>query len=208
VKLSSQVDYAVRTVYDLACREPGAVVQTREIADSQRLTEGYLAKVIQNLARAGLLHTVRGSQGGVSLARPAAQISVREVFEAVDGPLELHRCRHQPDPCGDVACGTHGFWERSPMAARTRRRASCQHVDEEVTTMKEEVEKALQDVRPALQADGGDIELVDVTEDGVVQVRLQGHCAGCPMSQMTLTHGVERHLKNVVPGVARVENVA
>ena len=72
--------------------------------------------------------------------------------------------------------------------------------------LKEQVEEALADVRPALQADGGDIELVDVV-DGVVQVRLQGHCAGCPMSQMTLTHGVERHLKNVVPGVERVENV-
>ena len=73
--------------------------------------------------------------------------------------------------------------------------------------MKEAVEKALMDIRPALQADGGDIELVDVTDDGVVSVRLMGHCAGCPMSQMTLTHGVERHLKNVVPGVERVENV-
>jgi Fe-S cluster biogenesis protein NfuA len=72
--------------------------------------------------------------------------------------------------------------------------------------LKEQVEKALADVRPALQADGGDIELVDVV-DGVVQVRLQGHCAGCPMSQMTLTHGVERHLKNTVPGVDRVENL-
>jgi len=72
--------------------------------------------------------------------------------------------------------------------------------------IKEQVEKALADVRPALQADGGDIELVDVV-DGVVQVRLQGHCAGCPMSQMTLTHGVERHLKNVVPGIERVENL-
>jgi len=72
--------------------------------------------------------------------------------------------------------------------------------------LKEQVEKALADVRPALQADGGDIELVDVV-DGVVQVRLQGHCAGCPMSQMTLTHGVERHLKNVVPGIERVENL-
>ena len=73
--------------------------------------------------------------------------------------------------------------------------------------IKDAVEKALLDVRPALQADGGDIELVDVV-DGVVQVRLRGACAGCPMSQLTLTNGVERHLKNVVPGVERVENVA
>ncbi|HOT22859.1 MAG TPA: NifU family protein [Thermoleophilia bacterium] len=72
--------------------------------------------------------------------------------------------------------------------------------------LKEQVEKALADIRPALQADGGDIELVDVV-DGVVQVRLQGSCAGCPMSQLTLTNGVERHLRNVVPGVDRVENL-
>jgi Fe-S cluster biogenesis protein NfuA len=77
---------------------------------------------------------------------------------------------------------------------------------EQTVQLKEQVEKALDDVRPALQADGGDIELVDVV-DGVVQVRLQGHCAGCPMSQMTLTLGVEKHLKNVVPGVERVENM-
>jgi Fe-S cluster biogenesis protein NfuA len=73
--------------------------------------------------------------------------------------------------------------------------------------LQEQVETALKDIRPALQADGGDIELVEVV-DGVVKVRLQGACAGCPMSQMTLTHGVERHLKNVVPGVERVENLA
>jgi len=76
-----------------------------------------------------------------------------------------------------------------------------------VTVLLEQVEKALGDVRPALQADGGDIELVGVTDDGIVQVRLQGACAGCPMSQMTLTQGVERHLKTVVPGVERVENL-
>lgn len=72
--------------------------------------------------------------------------------------------------------------------------------------LREQVERALDDIRPALQADGGDIEFVDLV-DGVVQVRLQGACAGCPMSQMTLTNGVERHLKNVVPGVERVENL-
>ena len=73
--------------------------------------------------------------------------------------------------------------------------------------LKEDVEKALGEIRPALQADGGDIELVGVDDDGVVQVKLQGACAGCPMSQLTLSNGVERHLKNTVPGVARVENV-
>jgi Fe-S cluster biogenesis protein NfuA len=73
--------------------------------------------------------------------------------------------------------------------------------------MREDVEKALTHVRPALQADGGDVELVDVV-DGVVKVRLKGACAGCAFSQMTLTNGVERLLKERVPGVERVENVA
>ncbi len=73
--------------------------------------------------------------------------------------------------------------------------------------MKEQVEKALEQIRPSLQADGGDIELVDVT-DGVVQVRLKGACSGCPMSQMTMTQGVERIVKQMVPDVQRVEAVA
>lgn len=72
--------------------------------------------------------------------------------------------------------------------------------------MKEEVEKILEEIRPSLQADGGDIELVDV-EDGVVRVRLKGSCAGCPMSQMTLAFGVEKRLKEKLPEVKRVEAV-
>ncbi len=74
--------------------------------------------------------------------------------------------------------------------------------------MKEQVAAALEEVRPALQADGGDIELVDVdVQTGQVNVRLVGACAGCPMSQMTLQMGVERLLKQRVPGVTKVENV-
>ena len=72
--------------------------------------------------------------------------------------------------------------------------------------MKEQVEKALEKIRPALQADGGDVELVDVAE-GVVKVRLKGACGGCPMSQMTLTRGVEATIKKFVPEVIRVEAV-
>jgi Fe-S cluster biogenesis protein NfuA len=72
--------------------------------------------------------------------------------------------------------------------------------------MRENVEKALQKIRPALQSDGGDIELVDVV-DGVVKVRLTGACGGCPMSQMTLKMGVEKVLKQQVPEVKSVETV-
>ena len=72
--------------------------------------------------------------------------------------------------------------------------------------MLQEIEKAIGEIRPSLQADGGDIELVDVQE-GVVKVRLKGACAGCPMSQMTLTNFVEQKLKERVPGVKKVEAV-
>lgn len=73
--------------------------------------------------------------------------------------------------------------------------------------LREKVEEALQKVRPSLQADGGDVELVDVDEDGIVKVKLQGSCAGCPMSQMTLKMGIEKMLKQNVPEVNKVESV-
>jgi Fe-S cluster biogenesis protein NfuA len=71
--------------------------------------------------------------------------------------------------------------------------------------MKEKVQEALNKIRPMLQADGGDVELVDV-QDGVVKVRLQGMCAGCPMSQMTLKNGIEKILKKEIPEVKSVES--
>lgn len=72
---------------------------------------------------------------------------------------------------------------------------------------KDTVQAVLDQIRPALQADGGDVELVEVTEDGVVKVALQGACRGCPMSQLTLANGVERVLKEKLPEVSRVEPV-
>lgn len=73
--------------------------------------------------------------------------------------------------------------------------------------MKEKVEKALQKIRPMLQADGGDVELVSVGEDGTVKVKLTGACGGCPMAAMTLKAGVERVLKSEVPEIKVVEAV-
>jgi Fe-S cluster biogenesis protein NfuA len=75
-----------------------------------------------------------------------------------------------------------------------------------VEDLKNAVEQALAKIRPMLQRDGGDIELVEIT-DGVVKVRLTGACKGCPMSQMTLKQGVERILKQEVPGLKEVQAV-
>jgi len=73
--------------------------------------------------------------------------------------------------------------------------------------LKEKVEKALETVRPYLVADGGDVELVSINEEGIVEVRLTGACVGCPMSQMTLRAGIERSLMRDVPEIKRVEAV-
>jgi Fe-S cluster biogenesis protein NfuA len=73
--------------------------------------------------------------------------------------------------------------------------------------MKEQVESALSKIRPSLNADGGDVKLVDVSDDGVVKVQLTGACSGCPMSQMTLKMGIEKLLKEEIPEVKEVVSI-
>ncbi|HUT69857.1 MAG TPA: NifU family protein [Desulfatiglandales bacterium] len=73
--------------------------------------------------------------------------------------------------------------------------------------MKEKVETALDKIRPTLNADGGDVKLIDVSDDGVVKVQLTGACGGCPMSQMTLKMGIEKVLKEEIPEVKEVVSI-
>jgi len=73
--------------------------------------------------------------------------------------------------------------------------------------MKEKVEATLDKIRPSLQADGGDVELVEVTPDGVVKLKLTGACVGCPMSQMTLKMGIEKELRREIPEVKEVVGI-
>jgi Fe-S cluster biogenesis protein NfuA len=73
--------------------------------------------------------------------------------------------------------------------------------------VKEKVQTLINEIRPKLQADGGDIELIDVSENGIVKVKLLGACGGCPMAQMTLKMGVERYLKSKMPEISKVESV-
>jgi len=77
----------------------------------------------------------------------------------------------------------------------------------EQNTLKQKVEKTLMSIRPSLQADGGDVELVNVDDKGVVSVRLTGACRGCPMSTMTLKMGIERILREQIPEIKSVEAV-
>lgn len=73
--------------------------------------------------------------------------------------------------------------------------------------MENKIKTALEDIRPMLQQDGGDVEFVELTPDNVVKVRLQGHCAGCPHAQMTVKGGIERILKQQYPEITAVESV-
>lgn len=73
--------------------------------------------------------------------------------------------------------------------------------------MREKIQEALDQIRPAIQMDGGDVELVDVTEDNIVQVRLMGACHGCPMSLLTLQAGIERVIRARVPEIQGVEAI-
>jgi Fe-S cluster biogenesis protein NfuA len=73
--------------------------------------------------------------------------------------------------------------------------------------VREKVQEAIDKIRPALQRDGGDVILVDVTEDGIVKVQLTGACQGCPMSQVTLKEGIEKFVKSEIPEIVSVESV-
>ncbi len=75
-------------------------------------------------------------------------------------------------------------------------------------SLRDSVEQILNLIRPSVQADGGDVELVDVSDDGVVQVRFRGECVGCPSSSMTLQTGIERNLKRYIPQVTAVRALA
>lgn len=74
-------------------------------------------------------------------------------------------------------------------------------------TLLERVQYVLDRIRPAVQADGGDVELLEVTDDGVVRIRLHGACVGCPSSEITLQYGIEHNLRQYVPEVSRIEAV-
>ena len=114
MEISRQADYAIRAILDLSGMPSGELTQTRDIARRQEIPEKYLPTIVRTLARAGLLRTLRGSHGGVTLARPPKEITLRQVVEAVDGPVLLNRCLLRPGECtvGDSGyCSMHFFWE-------------------------------------------------------------------------------------------------
>ena len=101
----------MRAMSYLARRPAGEISALRDIGTEQDIPESFLAKIFQNLVHAGLVVSQRGAHGGFSLARPAADITVRVVIEAVDGPISLNGCVLWPDTCGrSGACRMHEVW--------------------------------------------------------------------------------------------------
>ncbi|MBL8058778.1 MAG: Rrf2 family transcriptional regulator [Anaerolineales bacterium] len=121
--ITRQADYAVRSVLDLALREPDEAAFSREIAESQDIPPSFLAKILTRLAAHAIVQTQRGVNGGVRLARPAAEITVLEVVEAIDGPLSLNLCVKAPGLCPrDMDCVVHPLWEVITSDLRERLR--------------------------------------------------------------------------------------
>lgn len=113
MQLTRQADYAIRALLHLSAAEPGNVVQTKEIASSEGIPEKYLPTIMRTLARAGLVRTLRGNQGGVLLARGPEDINLLEVIEAIEEPIMLNRCLRDEGECSrESFCPVHPVWDR------------------------------------------------------------------------------------------------
>ena len=111
LQLTRGGEYAVRAMSFLAERPDGEISSLHDVGGERDIPESFLAKIFQSLVHAGLVVSQRGARGGFSLARPATEISVREVIEAVDGPIALNGCVLWPDDCRRSAdCRMHEVW--------------------------------------------------------------------------------------------------
>lgn len=114
MEISRRTDYGVRVILDLASLEEGERASTQEIAERQSIPAPFLAKIVSQLSTSGLVETHRGAGGGVVLARPASEINLLDVIEALDGPVRLNRCTTDPDACPrDEHCPVHDIWTRA-----------------------------------------------------------------------------------------------
>jgi Rrf2 family protein len=112
MQITQTADYAVRTVVYLALHGNGGPVAASVIAKEMMIPGDYISKVIQALARAGLVESIAGRNGGAQLARTPAELSMLGIVEAVDGPVALTRCVIRPGACPrDTYCVVHGFWQ-------------------------------------------------------------------------------------------------
>jgi Rrf2 family protein len=111
ITISRETDYAARVVLHLSLQEEGARATAQQIAGERLIPKALVRRVVTRLAAAGIIATTRGTEGGIELARPAAEISLLEVVEAMEGPLALNRCAVEPHTCPlSSACSIHEAW--------------------------------------------------------------------------------------------------
>ena len=130
LKLTSAADYAIRAMIHLACLPEGGVALRSDIAEAQRIPSSFMAKILRNLVRAGLLRSSRGVHGGFSLARPAYEINMLEVVEAIEGPLSLTDCTATSAGCAwSMDCPAASIWVRVQDGMRdTLRRSTLEEL--------------------------------------------------------------------------------
>ena len=117
MQINRATDYAVRVMIHLAALPRGGRANRESLAESTQVPAEFLGKVLQTLSRAGLVSSRRGSDGGYELAKPAHLISMLEVVEAMEGPLNLNECLTGENLCGRVWwCGAHDVWREAQAA--------------------------------------------------------------------------------------------
>ena len=113
MQITRQADYAVRAVMYLTQLGPDEKASTSQIAEEKDIPLSFLAKIIAQLSVAGLLQTMRGARGGVTLARTPQEISLLEVVEAIDGPIMLNECVNGSFECSQIDCPMHQIWHEA-----------------------------------------------------------------------------------------------
>lgn len=117
MRLTRRGEYAVRAMLELAWSSDGSLVRSHDIAERQDIPPKFLPQIVNDLARAGLIATVRGAAGGVRLARPASGISVAEIVEVAEGPLALNECLLADDVCErKERCPVAPVWGKAQQA--------------------------------------------------------------------------------------------
>lgn len=113
MRLTRRAEYAIRAAVDLAAQPQGRAVLSREIAERQEIPLNFMVHVVGDLVRAGIIRAARGSGGGLSLALPASEINLRQIVEAVEGPIALNECLLGKGSCARRdRCPIAGVWER------------------------------------------------------------------------------------------------
>jgi Rrf2 family iron-sulfur cluster assembly transcriptional regulator len=117
VKLTRQGEYAIRATLELARNYGRGLLSAKEVASKQEIPLMFLPKILSTLTKNGLIVSQRGAGGGIRLSRPAAEITVREVIEAIEGPFALNACLGEAGFCGrKPACKVHQMWLRAQQA--------------------------------------------------------------------------------------------